>query len=794
MGVTYGTPSIFHILIYLNLCLLTLIIIFRTFKCDCPFKIHLYLSIDEQTLIVRKFDAAHNHPVNELIYRRIPKQRRLPLTTSNETKWALKMKANKKKIQEDLFHKGYNVKSKDLHNLMQDINKGSNSYDDITQVLSKYPGLTYDVLLSNENECAGIYFQTPSMKKTFEAYSELIFIDSTYKLNKLRMPLYVIMCVCGNGESEVIAAAFVKNENRETLTWLADTFTTQNPSYHNVRGIMTDKDMVERTIFKDHFPNAALLICAFHTIKIFKREITTTKSGVTAEHRDYLLDLIRSIVFAPDNDSYESLLTLFKQSAPDIVIKYFMKNWDPIKDEWVRGLQSQYSNYGQNTNNRLEAFNGKIKSVITGPLPMTHFIYGLMTVIGHYEAERNFKAIDIFMKQPTEIIENSNLEEYRKLLTPYAFERVKVQFNLVNKVKMIEQINQETFLIDTVAHGHITVSSHNCPCGFKISWNLPCRHIFKVRECFEICLFDENLCNKRWFMSYYTAHQRILSKIPTPDVNVSINENLDNECSSPDEMENSLPIETFETDINNEPNITVLSKSKPKTEIEEFSKAREITDEICRHLSHLGTHEWEEKLKNIKKICEFTAQGIEYEIISKEEIKSNEYTLQLEVNEALEMVSNVMVEANDETKTINLKKSDEGKLVLENNPNSKKNEYDIQIHVNDALEIISKELFDSEYEEKIIILKNSMDGKFVAIENIKMCLQNKKKGRPKGAGKTLINMAGKKRKCPKEVSTTQVSMRKKTQKCSKDVANTLVNKVGKKKKCKRMSVPHKLVL
>ena len=56
------------------------------------------------------------------------------------------------------------------------------------------------------------------MKDTFQAFPEMILLDATYKLNDLRMPLYVMLVVDGNGESEVVALWFVRNEDHATLS------------------------------------------------------------------------------------------------------------------------------------------------------------------------------------------------------------------------------------------------------------------------------------------------------------------------------------------------------------------------------------------------------------------------------------------------------------------------------------------------------------------------------------------------------------------------------------------------
>lgn len=46
-----------------------------------------------------------------------------------------------------------------------------------------------------------------------------------------------------------------------------------NAHSSEVRAIMTDKDLTERTILKDEFPTAHPLLCLFHTLRSFKREV-----------------------------------------------------------------------------------------------------------------------------------------------------------------------------------------------------------------------------------------------------------------------------------------------------------------------------------------------------------------------------------------------------------------------------------------------------------------------------------------------------------------------------------------
>lgn len=102
------------------------------------------------------------------------------------------------------------------------------------------------------------------------------------------------MVVDGNGESEVIALWLVSSEDEFTINFLMDVFKKYNDT-SKTRCVMADKDLTERNIITEKLPNAYLLICLFHTLRSFRREITTEKMGITAAQRVTVLDLISKL-------------------------------------------------------------------------------------------------------------------------------------------------------------------------------------------------------------------------------------------------------------------------------------------------------------------------------------------------------------------------------------------------------------------------------------------------------------------------------------------------------------------
>ena len=127
---------------------------------------------------------------------------------------------------------------------------------------------------------------------------------------------------------------------------------------------MTDKDLKERKVLKRLFPGSQLLICRFHVLKSFKREITCEKLGISREERNLSLEFLQKLSYAASDEEYNKIYDDLRSRTPPCVLSYFDKNWHSIRHEWVIGISGGKGSLFKSTN-RLESFNQKLKSVIT---------------------------------------------------------------------------------------------------------------------------------------------------------------------------------------------------------------------------------------------------------------------------------------------------------------------------------------------------------------------------------------------------------------------------------------------
>ena len=176
------------------------------------------------------------------------------------------------------------------------------------------------------------------MKESFAAFPELMYIDATYKLLELGFPVYVVVCVDSNDQTEVVAACILVAENAQSIAWMMNTFKQHNEVWNKICVIMADKDISERDTIKSS-PDAGVLICLFHALRSLRRELTCEKMGITAGQRTACLEMVQKLAYASSAAKYSELYEEFQRDSPKEVVAYFNINWHPIKDEWVLGMK-----------------------------------------------------------------------------------------------------------------------------------------------------------------------------------------------------------------------------------------------------------------------------------------------------------------------------------------------------------------------------------------------------------------------------------------------------------------------
>jgi zinc finger SWIM domain-containing protein 3 len=317
----------------------------------------------------------------------------------------LTLKANKKLVQQTAQQQtGKCITLKDLSNISTRMKASlrSNNLGDLEQLFQEHEGGSTMVLVDEAtNSFRAILYQDSYVRSVFAQYPEMLLVDATYKLLDLRMPVYIMMAIDGNGLSEVVAVFIVAEETFVTISSTIEAFTDSNPAATHTKVIMTDKDFTERNALRAHFPNAAFTICLYHVLRTFRREVTIEKMCITSAQRDACLTVLQKLAYSQSADECDIHVQELQNLNFERVTAYFLASWHGLKEEWVEGLKNVNMNFGQSTNNRLESLNGKLKSVCSAYSSLRQFFSDLFLVLATLRNERMHKAVLMQVKRPT---------------------------------------------------------------------------------------------------------------------------------------------------------------------------------------------------------------------------------------------------------------------------------------------------------------------------------------------------------------------------------------------------------
>lgn len=278
-----------------------------SYRNNCPAQFKIAFDHVDKKLVVVSLNDQHNHACTAKIFESMPKQRRLKGDEAKFVEDALKVKANARLLQLEV-KKNFEVSLslKDIHNVKSKLKASElNSHnrsplESIYDELQKGDGMIAEIITSAENnELQGIYVQDARMRKYFQLYPELLIVDATYKVNDRRMPLFVVLVVDGNGESQIAALFIIKSENDAIITQMFTKFKASNENHGQIKVILSDKNFADRRAYSECFPQAKLQLCIFHVMQAWRRELKITKMRITAAQKQESLKIMERMVYAP---------------------------------------------------------------------------------------------------------------------------------------------------------------------------------------------------------------------------------------------------------------------------------------------------------------------------------------------------------------------------------------------------------------------------------------------------------------------------------------------------------------
>ena len=269
-----------------------------------------------------------------------------------------------------------------------------------------------------------VYIQTGEMREQHNKYPEILFVDTTYNVNIEAYPLLTMMVEDGDGRGKPVAYCIQRSEAKVNLEKILDYFCRTNDT-SKTKIVMVDKDLTEISVLKSKLPSATILLCKFHVMKYFKKKISDLNCLKDEKHE--LAMLVQKLINSQneeDYNKYHSELTQFN----DEFITYFDKNWHPCKEQWVMYFRSSLRTHGNNTNNKLECHNQKLKKYLNSNMRLPVAVEHLSNFIGDTYAKSSFNRYENLKNRIDNRNNDEDLIRYSLLCNSKSFQMVNDEY------------------------------------------------------------------------------------------------------------------------------------------------------------------------------------------------------------------------------------------------------------------------------------------------------------------------------------------------------------------------------
>ncbi|DAZ95022.1 TPA: hypothetical protein N0F65_003648, partial [Lagenidium giganteum] len=118
-----------------------------------------------------------------------------------------------------------------------------------------------------------ITFQTAGIRRLFALFPQVLLVDSTHATNSNRYTHFSFVVEDSFGKGQYVQHALIDLESKENMTDVVKSFKENNPTWKDVRVIVINKDAAERSVFRNEFPDAQVIICQYHASAYLEKKV-----------------------------------------------------------------------------------------------------------------------------------------------------------------------------------------------------------------------------------------------------------------------------------------------------------------------------------------------------------------------------------------------------------------------------------------------------------------------------------------------------------------------------------------
>lgn len=329
-----------------------------------------------------------------------------------------------------------------------------------------------------------LFWAHPDSIRMAKCFPYVFIMDSTYKSNKYKWPLFEIVGVSSTMMTFSVCYCLMEHETEVAYSWCLERF-QELLNGVSPKLFVTGKEPALVNSLDNLFPEANKILCRWHVSMGVKAKGRSDLQD--EEQRKKLEEMWHDVIHSTTVDEFESRLAemfSYFNSFPS-VIKYLKEAWLPYKERFVVAWTEQLLHFGNTSTKRAEGAHARLKRYL---MNTSHYDFLSMWNMIH-------SSLGV---QMTEI-----MSSFEKSINAIGSE-YKIPF--LADIRGSVSSSAMKFLAEEKNRcGEVGIDVMKCGCALKRTHGLPCAH-----EMNEIFLKDENLCLDR-----IHAFWKKLTLIPT---------------------------------------------------------------------------------------------------------------------------------------------------------------------------------------------------------------------------------------------------------------------------------------
>eukprot|EP00477_Mikrocytos_mackini_P000919 GAHX01000986.1.p1 GENE.GAHX01000986.1~~GAHX01000986.1.p1 ORF type:complete len:411 (+),score=47.66 GAHX01000986.1:820-2052(+) len=372
---------------------------------------------------------------------------------------------------------------------------------------------------------------------------------------------FILVGVDSNRKTVMFGWFLLANESYRLLSKAFREFLENNDSNIN-KFYITDKDLSERKVLLELFPQSKRFLCRFHVLKFFKNYLRKTKFNLSKEVYQENIMIIKKIIYAKTDLEYIFL----RDSLAETVKEFYMENWDSCKEEFVEHFKEDEMYLNIHTTNNAESYFSSLKRFIKLKNDMAKFINEIVEFTRY---KRNVRL--------RENLHDKNRVKRLSYITP--FDNLKGSLSHFSFTVML---NAYKTALEYQPENYRNLTMLSTCCKLRKQYLLPCKHVMHY------LLNNDNgdnwgdlerFIHNRWYLE--NNMNKLFNEINQKEITLS----------SMRQKEDTTSI-----------HVSQQTNSKI-SELQKFKKLRHITDRLASTLSQENDIEFTMKLMEYMVRC-----------------------------------------------------------------------------------------------------------------------------------------------------------------------------------------------